>query len=546
MKGKQNIEDAFRSEFEGFTQTPSNKVWNGINKKMIGPRFESMYKNAFNGFKVAPSEQTWRRIAAAVWFNKFIHFSPFSFNIYYAGLILTAVVGTVITVNNNPNLDFVNFSEENYKAKTNEINEIEDDNPEENIFEYRNAIPDFFALNSDNEIETNNLINEVQTIDNTTNQNDIVYNSNIADNNNNITANANITNQTNENNTEENNTNNTENGLLAETNSFNSQTQNNLYFKLDRLVNENSFTLSYKPTTFDIADKVISGIPEQDVITYDTIGVDYHGDPILKEKSYFAIGLYVAPFYHDYNTQLLNSELAANYDIYNSNISPELSYSTGINIKYSYRQFHIETGISYLSLHESFSSSISSYETNTTSHYDYFDQEVWDPYTILILDLDEYLQGNIVYIEHTDSILSIVPDSTLVTITDSTLVTNDHNATSNYHILDIPLIAGYEFQFGKTSISPKAGIISSVLISREGTYYDMSMNDVMSCEHSKNTKLLFDYYASINLQYNITDHTSVYIEPHIRADINSMYDKSYVLDQKSRKYGLKTGIYYKF
>ena len=121
MKNKQNIEDIFRSEFEGFTQKPSDKVWNSINKKMVGPRFESLYHNAFKGFKIVPAEQTWRRIATALWFNRFIHFSPFHFNIYYLGLILTAVVGTVVTVNNNSNMDFIRFNDKFANAEKTKI-----------------------------------------------------------------------------------------------------------------------------------------------------------------------------------------------------------------------------------------------------------------------------------------------------------------------------------------------------------------------------------------------------------------------------------------
>lgn len=546
MKGKQNIEDAFRSGFEGFTQTPSDKVWNGINKKLIGPRFESMYKNAFNGFKMAPSEQTWRRIAAAVWFNRFIHFSPFSFNIYYLGIIVTAVVGTVVTVNQNRELDFVHFSETFDNASQIKTEQIVLEQTAYNDWQLRNANPDDIDINSNQDNIAENINNNPTTV----NYNNLVNQdiNTASNNNNNQTQNTAINNiNSSENNNNQNNINIIENNIADNSNiAVTNNQSNNLYFKLDRLIKNNTYTLTYKPTPFDIADNVINGIPEQDVITYDTLGVDYHGNPILSERSYFAIDAYFSPFFHNYNTALLNSELETNYNLYKDNINPELSYSAGLGFAYSYKNFRLETGIGYLELHEAFNASTSVYEINTHTYYDHFNTDIWEPYTVLILDLDEYLQGNIVYIQHTDSILTVVPDSTLVTVTDSTLISKENNASSSYKFIDVPLVGGYEFKMGKVSITPKAGIIGSLLINRNGTYFDMSENNVISCEHSSNTKFLFDYYTALNLQYQLGEHTSIYLEPYLRADINSMYDANYAIDQKSRKYGLRTGIYFKF
>ncbi len=552
MSNKKNIEDLFRSEFDNFTQAPSDKVWNGINKKMKGPRLESLYRNTFSGFKIAPAEQTWRRIAAAVWFNKFIHFTPFSFNIYYAGIILTAVVGSVVTINNNPNLDFVHFSEKYDGISKLEPKEILFDQIKDYQFELRNTKPDDFELSEDIEIE--NLSNEINTIDYTLveSQNQVENLIYVSEEKVSTTENietTNVSNDVKEENiieTEETTENTTEIATSSSDNIITAESVNNLYYKLDRLIKNKKYTLTYQPTPFEIADLVINGIPEQDVISYDTLGVDYHGDPILSEKSYFALDLYFSPYMHTYNTVLLNSELNTNYDLYTENINPQFSYSAGIGFAYSYNNYRLETGIGYQQLHESFYCKSDKYETNTYSEYDYFDNEVWNYDTVLILDLDEYLQGNTVYIEHTDSTLILTPDSTLITITDSTLVSIERNAGNAYRLIDIPLIAGYEFKMGKISLTPKAGIISSVLFSRSGTYYDLSSDDVLTTENCPDTKFMFDYYAALNIQYQMGEHAGIYIEPHIRADINSMYDKTYAINQKSRKYGIRTGVYFKF
>ncbi len=542
MKNKQNIEDIFRSGFEDFTQKPSEKVWNGINKKMVGPRLESLYHNAFKGFKVTPAEQTWRRIAAAVWFNRFIHFSPFHFNIYYLGIILTAVVGTVVTVNNNPNMDFIRFNDKFANADKTKIEQVENESNKLDVWNLRNTKPNYFEL-SDENIEFEKLNKSTNQVENTVEQDKTinyqvkrqeVIEQNISDNTNPIGQ--------------------TQNEIIANNVSNISENQDEIvqnspniaYFKLNKLIRNNIFTLTYAPTAFDIADKVIAGIPQLDVISYDTLGVDYKGNPIISEKSYFALDIFFNPFLQNYNNALLNTELQANLDTYNKNITPHLSFSTGIGIAYSYNKFRLETGLAYQQLHESFSANINAYETSTHNSYNYFDDEVWEPYTILILDIDEFIQGNLVYTEYHDSILAIVPDSTLISYTDSILINKDIKIKNTYHFIDVPLVGGYEFDLGKFSVTPKAGLITSILIAKGGQYYDISQNDVAEISNCPDTKFMFDYYGAINLQYKIGRYFAIYLEPHLRGDINSKYQKSYVISQKSQKYGLKTGVYIKF
>ncbi|MDD2634459.1 MAG: hypothetical protein PHW82_03055 [Bacteroidales bacterium] len=556
MKNKQNIEDIFRSEFEDFTQKPSDKVWNNINKKMFGPRLESLYHNAFKGFKIAPAEQTWRRIAAAVWFNRFIHFSPFHFNIYYLGIILTAVVGTVVTVNNNPNMDFFHFGD-NF-ANQIEIEKIDNLDNKLDIWNLRDAKPNYFDI-SDQKLELgkvdkpNNQVDNIleqentnsyqakeQGVDNQTDTN-LFQVKKLAELNQNIGDN---TNQTGE----------TQNEIKANMGANINENQDELsqnspnttYYKLNKLALNSIYSLTYAPTVYDIADEFMAGIPKLDIISYDTLGVDYKGKPIISEKSYFAIDIFFNPFLQNYNNALLNTEMQANLDTYNNNINPNISFNTGIGIAYSYNKYRLETGIAYQQLHESFSANINMYETTTHQDYNYFSEEIWEPYTILILDIDEFIQGNIVYTEYHDSILAMVPDSTLISYTDSLLVNKDIKISNTYHFLDFPLVGGYEFDVGKFSVTPKAGLITSILISKGGQYYDISQNSVAEIANCPDTKFMFDYYAAINLQYKIGKHFAIYIEPHLRGDINSKYQKSYVISQKIQKYGLKTGVYIKF
>ncbi len=451
---------------------------------------------------------------------------------------------------------------------------------------FRNKNTEFFELNNENEntnteliasnnitpqnnTEDNNTMNNVITTDideNTTNELDIITPINLNEENNTDTNtvapnNSDIVENSGNGNDVTSNENNTivENTIKVNTNdeisteepidvdnTINNSFNENIDLQLEKLASLKYYSLVYNPTSSEIADAVFRGIPVLDVIRHDTIGEDYKGDPIVVEKSFFTVDLYYSPYQHSYGTSLLNSELNNGYDFYNKNINPNLSYSAGLGFAYTHKNVRFETGIGYHRINESMSKEVSSYDTYTDSHFDFNTIDLWDVTTTMILDLDEYLLGNEVYIPHIDSTLTQAIDSTEVFFSDSTLVTKYLNASNSYHFVDVPLVIGYEFKVNKFSITPKAGIISSMLVNRSGSYYDIIEDKISDPTSVPNTKFLFDYYGAVNLQYKFSKYASIYIEPNIRGDINSMYEDKYAITQKSRKYGLRTGIYIKF
>ncbi|HOZ29600.1 MAG TPA: hypothetical protein PLL66_01675 [Bacteroidales bacterium] len=560
MSSNKNIEDFFRSEFDNFEVNPSGKVWSGINKRLTIPRFNAMYKNAFNGFKISPSEHIWRRVAAVIWLNKFIHFTPFSFNIYYLGIIVTAIVGTVITVDNSPNLKFIHFD--------NKTITIENETENNNIFD----VPDYAKLTEIASVHNNlksDIILDAKLGNSNYNTDEFIVENNLfaPDNTNNATEKSESFNvmqdpvqdnskdlviSTNNDETDEILDNNIQDDILSVesepdnvTNIF-AINNEDIVLKKDilpsRLKMNSISLLTYQPGWSEFADNKLSGIPYLDPIVYDTVGYNHAGDPIVMEKSWFTIDLFYSPVVYNHTNKLLNSELQQNYNFYSSNNKALFSHYAGIGLSFNYKNIKIESGFSYLQLNESLNQSTKFYDSITYHRYDYFENHRWEYDTTMILDLDEYLTGNIVYIEHVDSCLFNYQDSVLSEYRDTALVEKTMLAENQYHIFDIPLIAGYELNYGKMSITPKAGLITSYLIKRTGTTYNIIKGDIGPAKDLPSSKLLFDYYAGINIQYRISKNIAVFVEPHIRSDINSLYKSSYAISEKSMKYGVKTGL----
>ncbi|MDD3739993.1 MAG: hypothetical protein PHH30_02020 [Bacteroidales bacterium] len=564
MSSNKNIEDLFRSELGDFKVNPSDKVWSGINKRMCVPRFNAIYRNAFSAFKLSPSDHVWRRVAAFVWLNKFIHFTPFSFNIYYLGIIITAVVGTVITVNNNPNLNFVHFDP---NTKTVEI--VDDSNSLFNIPDPTDYINSQIAENnSDADKETAIIYDKLDADPDFNVEKEIILPINENTNNLNTETNIVIQNQEQNNIISQNNYINTENLTTNEVDNKIPELSDLVNIPVEQIVEKESSIkvdikterellptrlllnkiqyLKYRPDWSEFADLKLSEIPYLNPIVYDTLGYNHAGDPIIVEKSWFTIDLFYSPYLHSYSNKLLNTELEQNYSFYSSNNKPIYSYSAGVGLSFNYKRLRIESGFSHMQMRENLNQTVKIYDTITNYQYNYFENHSWNYDTTMILDLNEYLAGNIVYIEYVDSCMFYYTDSVMTEYLDSVQIDKLMQAENAYHIVDIPVIVGYEFNYNNFSITPKAGIITSYLTKRTGTAYNIMAGEIVNANDLPSSKLLFNYYAGINLQYRISKNLAIFIEPHIRSDINSLYKNSYAINEKSMKYGVKTGISFKF
>lgn len=576
MSSKQNIEDLFHEGLGDFQIKPSGKVWSSINKQMTGPRLEASCRNAFEGFKVDPSKFLWRRVAAALWFEKFLHFTPFSFNVYYLAILTTAIVGTVITVNNVPDLEFKRFDENTYKVQIsdslyadnsviNSVNNILNPTLASNKFidpdDQIASNEDFLVANSE-QISNQNInplsANQKISIKNDQKPEKSILKENKVSSNLNpkLVKDAPIINEPVQVNDK----------ILVDNNSREQNSDENIaQLQLSavevelpekhesdikaiplKLFVKNSLKLFYSPQWFELADNVFAGIARYDEIVKDTIGYNYLGEPVIIDKSWLEIGAFYSPYLYSTFYSLTNNELVSNYEMYKNAISTTYSWGAGLSVSYNFNRFRIESGFSYLSLCESFSQFVKSYDTLTVYSYDYFTNNRWDVDTTMILDLDEYLQGNTVYIPFIDSVAVSFEDSLLLSRADSVLVNTILKAASSLRYIEMPLIGGYEFTYGKFAITPKAGIIFGLLVGENGTTYNVIDGKVVSISSMSLNKLIFDYYGAINLQYRCGEHFSVFAEPHIRGLLKSSFKESYPVDSRNIKYGIRTGISYRF
>lgn len=531
MSKKGKIEDIFRDEFKDFSLEPSEKVWSGIENQISGMRLEHLYQEKFRGFKMNVSDAVWRRIATALWFNKFLHFSPFSFNIYYAGLIITSIVGSVIFFNNTE-FKFFNFDggreivvNDNSQTQNNDIPELnnlsEDEqntitpiNQEVNNTEFLDdniLITDnskTTPLTTTNIVFTENTKNEVSKIV----ENEINYNSFITENKNDL------------------------------------QTRDiQAYSKIPHFLNLNKPLYLRYPELKIPTDSLLNNFIANNEIKRDTIGYDFGGVPIVEDKSFFRLSLYYDYYFSNkYRFELNNPEIQNEFNTFSQNLKDNNSFGFGLGLDYFYKRLYINSGISYFYNRQKINFDKVETEINTITDFQYFDNSVWIYDTVWFLDLDEYLNGNIVYIPHVDSINFVFKDSISIARNDTVLKNLSFSAESRLSYIEIPVVFGYSFKTGKLEFIPKAGIIGGMLIDKKGNFYNVYSNEISPIAEIPFRKFNLDYYISLNLNYSITKRFGIYVEPYFRGNVINSFNGIYALDLRSMRYGLRTGISYKF
>lgn len=74
-----DFEKYWQQQFESFEVQPNNNLWHKLDNAL----FEKQSQSIFKQYVVSPSSRVWRNIVMALWWKKFVRFSPTYFNIYY-------------------------------------------------------------------------------------------------------------------------------------------------------------------------------------------------------------------------------------------------------------------------------------------------------------------------------------------------------------------------------------------------------------------------------------------------------------------------------
>ena len=215
----------------------------------------------------------------------------------------------------------------------------------------------------------------------------------------------------------------------------------------------------------------------------------------------------------------------------------------GINLTIENKDLMFQTGIEYNAIGEQ-----NNYEAKS-KQWMKNDEKVWDVYNKQIIKIDTVYHFGIVNYNQT---IVNVKDSTLLTKSDSIFAYQTDNAiakanaktTINY--LEIPLMVGYQFKFGKVAIAPFAGISVGYFTKSQGMYINKTITGIEEINDANlMTTFNFNYQLKLQLGYNINDNFMLTLTPQYRNNLISVSPKSSGISTKYSTLGASFGLSYK-
>ena len=202
----------------------------------------------------------------------------------------------------------------------------------------------------------------------------------------------------------------------------------------------------------------------------------------------------------------------------------------GISMKYNYSNWIFQTGVSYSRFSDQFNYNSDQQQIQFKS-YTYVDSVIYNQ------------QGNIIqYVTHP------------VNIHDTVLFQQTIKASKNYSLLNIPVMLAYQYGFGKVSVSLKAGVLCTLIISEKETISlpetpNVSVLKIYSDGYSIN-KVNWAGILSAEVDYHINKNWGVSVEPMMQYYFKPLYNgtdiNSNSTNQSPYLIGIKTGLFYKF
>lgn len=292
--------------------------------------------------------------------------------------------------------------------------------------------------------------------------------------------------------------------------------------------------LSYK-----IHDPKINLILNENKFDGNIINDDYFKN---KKKLHYSIGAYAG--LQSVNKQIKSDPMFTEYaDIRNTSEKKINTFYFGVNFTVEKKNFLLQTGLEYNTIGEQ-----NNYEAKSKQWLTN-DEKVWDVYNKQIINVDTVYHFGIVNYNQTivnvkDSTLLTKSDSVFIYHTDSNIVKANGKTTINY--LEIPLMVGYQFKFGKVAIAPFAGISVGYFTKSQGMYINKTITGIEEINDAKlMTTFNFNYQLKLQLGYNINDNFMLTLTPQYRNNLISVSPKSNGISTKYSTLGASFGLSYK-
>ena len=266
--------------------------------------------------------------------------------------------------------------------------------------------------------------------------------------------------------------------------------------------------------------------------------------PFKPQRPEFSIEAWASPLWIKKSISTNEKTFTDHVAQRNATEKPLINRSYGFNLKMIHNNWLLITGLNYSEYSEKadyslFSSNIDSnifITYNNTSYWKYDTIEKFqDPIDTTIWHYifnREYILDSVAF-ENTDY--------------DTSFTSTDYSFSNTYKWIEIPLLIGREFSKDRFSFSVATGISYGFLTGSKASilHYDNTSIIVIDKNQAPLKNGMFNYILQVGVDYTLTKKIGIICQPMFRYNLNSMFNKSYPVDQKYYSVGINCGLRYK-
>ncbi|HNW99309.1 MAG TPA: hypothetical protein PKK00_12945 [Bacteroidales bacterium] len=130
------------------------------------------------------------------------------------------------------------------------------------------------------------------------------------------------------------------------------------------------------------------------------------------------------------------------------------------------------------------------------------------------------------------------------------IVKKEEKKNSLYHInyIQVPLIAGYHYGIRNMQFSISGGVSLGIPLSVNGRMMNAESYDISTVSEKTLpfNKIIYSGIIRLGASYFLSPHYSIFVQPSMQYMLNSVFDKTYPINQKYSTFSLRTGIAYRF
>ena len=290
------------------------------------------------------------------------------------------------------------------------------------------------------------------------------------------------------------------------------------------------------------------------VIIYDTI---VYFDTILEPENqkfnikisddiFFSSGIFVNPSYTFNSFNSDNNDLNSFITSTKNNQKELLSFGAGVDFGIHYKKWSINSGLGFTKYNYLPDYNTTNFEFTDTSYLQIQNNSYWQ-----IIHVDSFYQvidTLIVWYYINDSVYINDIDSILIEETDTNTILDNYNLKNSYTYIQIPITLNYEFyESDKIKLDVSGGLITGILINSKGkTILSNNQNNIISMNNEPLIQTHFEFLFGLGISNKINKNLWIKTNIYGRKSINSLYEKSYNINNSTFSIGLKTGIYWTF